>query len=160
MSALRSLAADWRPNFGQIVCAVARSVRRLSVHVDRPRLTGPIVDGCAAKLESVAVTGSRLRHVDARAFAGLERGAGDRLSVSIRHTAIEDLPAGLLQPLAGVPKLALDLTGNRLTSLNPMAVYSNYTTWENSGTNVLKGKCGRCVRGETVVPLPVHRGRV
>lgn len=145
LSALRSLAADWRPNVGQIVCAAAWSLRSLSVHVDGPRLDGPVVDACAPKLRSLAITGSRLRHVDARAFAGLERGAGDRLSVSIRHTAIEDLPADLLLPLVGVPRLALDLTGNRLTSLNPLAVYSNYTTWENSGTNVLKGERDRPV---------------
>lgn len=115
-------------------------MRSLSVHVDRPRLPGPVVDACGPKLESLAITGAQLRHVDARAFVGLERGAGERLSVSIRHTAVEDLPADLLLPLVGVPKLALDLTGNRLTSLNPLAVYSNYTTWENSGTNVLKGE--------------------
>lgn len=140
LSTLRSLAIDWRTNLGQIVCATVRSIRSLSVHVNRPRLLGPIVDSCGPKLESVAITGSQLRFVDAQVFSGLERGVGEKLSISIRHTAIEDLPADLLLPLVDVPKLALDLTGNKLTSLNPLTVYSNYTTWENTGTNILKGE--------------------
>lgn len=140
LSTLRSLATDWRPNLGQIVCAAVQSIRSLSVHVNRPRLEGPIVDGCGPKLESVSITGPELRYVDPLVFSGLERGAGERLTISIRHTAVEDLPADLLLPLAGVPKLTLDLTGNKLTSLNQMTVYSNNTTWENSGTNILKGE--------------------
>jgi hypothetical protein len=135
------LATDWRPNIGQIVCAAVKSIRSLSVRVNRLRLPGPIVDTCGPKLESVAITGPELRFVDAQVFAGLGRGVGERLTISIRHTSIEDLPADLLLPLSGVPKLALDLTSNRLTSLNPLTVYSNYTTWENSGTNILRGKC-------------------
>ncbi|XP_050434615.1 chaoptin [Adelges cooleyi] len=139
LSSLRSLATDWRPNLGQIVCAAVRSIRSVSVYVNRPRLPGPIVDPCGPKLESVDITGSKLRILDPLTFADLKLGAGDRLAISIRNTAIEDLPADLLLPLVGVPKLTLDLTGNKLTSLNPSTVYSNYTTWENSGTNVLKG---------------------
>ncbi|XP_025425391.1 chaoptin isoform X2 [Sipha flava] len=139
LSTLRSLATDWRPNIGQIVCAAVKSIRSLSVRVNRLRLPGPIVDTCGPKLESVAITGPELRFVDAQVFAGLGRGVGERLTISIRHTSIEDLPADLLLPLSGVPKLALDLTSNRLTSLNPLTVYSNYTTWENSGTNILRG---------------------
>lgn len=136
LSILRSLATDWRPNLGQIVCTAVQSIRSLSVHVNRPRLLGPIVDACGPKLEFVSITGSQLRYVDQQVFSGLERGVGERLTISIRHTAIEDLPADLLLPLVNVPKLTLDLTSNRLTSLNPMTVYSNYTTW---GTNILKG---------------------
>uniref|UniRef100_A0A2H8TK33 Chaoptin n=1 Tax=Melanaphis sacchari TaxID=742174 RepID=A0A2H8TK33_9HEMI len=139
LSTLRSLATDWRPNLGQIVCAAVKSIRRLSVHVKGSKLIGPIVDTCGPKLESVSITGSKLKFVDRQIFSGLERGVGERLTISIRHTAIEDLPADLLLPLVGIPKLALDLTGNKLTSLNPLTIYSNYTTWENSGTNILKG---------------------
>ncbi|VVC30144.1 Hypothetical protein CINCED_3A012200 [Cinara cedri] len=139
LTTLRSLATDWHHNLGEIVCAAVQSIRRLSVHVNRPRLVGSLVKGCGPKLESVAITGSQLRQVDPQAFVGLERGAGEGLTISIRHTAVEDLPVDLLLPLVGIPKLALDLTGNKLTSLNPLTVYSNYTTWENSGTNILKG---------------------
>lgn len=139
LTTLRSLATDWQSNLGQIVCAAVQSIRSLSIHVNRPRLLGPIVDPCGPKLESVAITGSQLRYIDSKIFYGLERGVGERLTISIRHTSIEDLPADLLLPLIGVPKLALDLTGNKLTSLNPLTIYSNYTTRENSGTNILKG---------------------
>lgn len=149
LPALRSLATDWQPNLGQIVCTAVQSIRRLSVHVNRPRLVGTLVDGCGPKLESVAITGPSLRYVDPRALVGLERGAGERLMISIRHTAIEDLPADLLLPLVGVPKLTLDLASNKLTSLNPLTVYSNYTTWENSGTNILKGEYRRAVSNRT-----------
>ncbi|XP_050523466.1 chaoptin [Daktulosphaira vitifoliae] len=139
LSTLRSLTTDWRENLGQIVCATAHSIHTLSIYVNRIRLPGPIVDHCGPKIDSIEITGPKLRILDPSVFDGLQLGTGDRLTISIRNTAIEDLPADLLLPLVGIPKLTLDLTGNKLTSLNPSTIYSNYTSWENSGTNILKG---------------------
>lgn len=82
---------------------------------------------------------SRLSSVRADAFISLNS-LRHSLYIKLSGSLLEDLPPGLLAPLASVTQLSVDLRGNRLTSLSPVDLFGNASNWEHMGTKLIAGE--------------------
>lgn len=81
----------------------------------------------------------RLNSVRADAFTSLSS-LRHSLYLKLSGSLLEDLPPGLLAPLASVTQLSVDLRGNSLTSLSPADLFGNATNWEHMGTKLISGE--------------------
>lgn len=92
----------------------------------------------APKLRELTVRGGALRRISGTALSAL--GGQRALALRVSGTGLRALPAGLLQPLARVPHLALELTDNQLVNFAPATLYPNLTGWNHLATKLLSGK--------------------
>ncbi|KAH9365685.1 hypothetical protein HPB48_021976 [Haemaphysalis longicornis] len=93
------------------------SLRRVLVEVEEPVLSHQLQWAFGAKLTELTVTGRHLRVIFPDALLGLH--GSHELVLRLTGTSIRRLPAGLLQYLADVRYLTLDLRGNLLSSIGP-----------------------------------------
>lgn len=142
---LTNLKVDTCPNIdknrfhlGNILSTLP-SLRTVSVRVLEEKLEDQLLGSFHSKLKEMEITGPNLKYIRRGALKGIEKTYD--LMLRIRHTLIEDFPAGLFEGIQNIAHLSLDLSNNRLVSLSPTILYSNITSWENVGTKLLDGKC-------------------
>ena len=82
------------------------------------------------------LTGPRLKRVTLDAFEGID---SYELLLAIRHSSLEELPMDFYQLFKNVAHWSLDLSHNKLQTLNPNVLYPNGTDWKVQGTNLLQG---------------------
>ncbi|XP_075216826.1 chaoptin [Lycorma delicatula] len=126
----------YRFRLGSVLSSLP-SLRTLEVKIHETFLTDQLLGAFNPKLTVIDISGYNLKHIDAKAFTGIEDNA--ELVLRIHDTQVEDLPSGLSSKLFKVINLSLDLRNNRFTSLSPSALYPNTTSWENVGTKLLSG---------------------
>ncbi|GBP92905.1 Chaoptin [Eumeta japonica] len=61
------------------------------------------------------------------------------LFLRITETSLTELPIEFMKHLGRIQQLGLDLSFNRLTSLNPAIFYPNFTSWSQVATKLLSG---------------------
>ncbi|XP_039277765.1 chaoptin [Nilaparvata lugens] len=113
------------------------SLRHLQVKIYETVLTDQLVGAFNPKLTTIDISGYNLKHIDGKAFIGIEDNS--ELVLRIHDTQIEELPPGLYTKLSKIINLSLDLRNNRFTSLSYTALYTNTTRWEDVGTKLISG---------------------
>lgn len=126
----------YRFRLGSVLSSLP-SLRTLEVKIQEAFLTDQLLGAFNPKLTVIDITGFNLKHIDAKAFNGIEDNT--ELILRIHDTQIEDLPPGLSSKLFKVINLSLDLRNNKFTSLSPRSLYPN-STFEDGGTRLISGK--------------------
>ncbi|XP_041978638.1 chaoptin-like [Aricia agestis] len=142
LGSLRTLAVDSRGGEGQRmplaeIALASQFIEALVILFIEEVLESQLAGLRAPKLRSLEVRGAALRRVGARAFESLGRQRA--LVLRVTHTAVSELPAGLVLPLLRVPHLALDVSDNRLLSFGPDVLYPNRTGWSRLATKLIPG---------------------
>lgn len=127
-----------RFHLGSILSTIP-TLRSVSVRILEEKLEDQLLGSFQSKLKEMEITGPNLKYIRRGALKGIEKTYD--LMLRIRHTLIEDFPAGLFEGIQNIAHLSLDLSNNRLVSLSSTFLYSNITSWENVGTKLLDGKC-------------------
>lgn len=120
------------------VVACTPALETLRLQVLAPTLRAQLRGVRARRLRALELRGAALRELAPGALAAL--GAARALAVRMRDTRVARLPAGLLQPLARVPHLALDFSDNELVEFAPAVLYPNLTGWNRFATKLLPGE--------------------
>ncbi|XP_049854700.1 chaoptin-like [Schistocerca gregaria] len=132
-------ADKYRLRLGGALSAVW-PLRELSVRVQEAALADQLQGAFShAKLRRLELSGCALRAVAPDALDGLADSSHE-LQLHLRHTSLDELPAGLVAGLAAhVSHLALDLRDNRFASISPSDLYPNGSLWESVGTKPFPG---------------------
>ena len=104
---------------------------------NKPFFTDQILGAFGPKLRNLELTGTKLRQVTMDAFEGID---SYELLLAIRGTSLETLPMHFFKMFENVAHWSLDLSNNKLTTLETNAFYQNGTDWRLKGTSLLQGK--------------------
>ena len=96
-----------------------------------------ILGAYGPKLKELELTGNRLRGVTLDAFEGID---SYELLLAIRDSSLETLPMHFYTMFENVAHWSLDLSNNKLSSLEANTLYQNGTDWKLKGTSMLQGK--------------------
>ena len=104
-------------------------------------LSDQILGAYGPKLKELELTGNRLRGVTLDAFEGID---SYELLLAIRDSSLETLPMHFYTMFENVAHWSLDLSNNKLSSLEANTLYQNGTDWKLKGTSMLQGKKNQC----------------
>jgi len=130
--------------FGRVSGAVLSSIphlEELRVKIKESTLSDQLLGGILPKLRKLGITGSDLRKIDGGALEGLENCF--HMDLAITHTSIEEIPPRIFDLLQNQAWARLDLSFNKMSSLDSAALYPNKTIWFSKGTKILEGMHGQ-----------------
>ena len=113
-------------------------LEELTVRVQDPVLSDQLL-GFQPKLRKLTISGEKLRRIESNALDGLENCF--HIDLAVTHTSIDDIPSKIFEKLQSATWARLDLSHNRLSSLDSFAFYPNpnRSVWFSRGTKILEG---------------------
>jgi hypothetical protein len=112
-------------------------LEELNVIIKEPVLSDQLNGGILPKLRKLSIRGENLKRIEPLAFEGLQNCF--QIDLSITHTSITEIPQRLFTLLQDRVWAKLDLSFNKLSSLDSTTLYPNKTSWYARGTKLLEG---------------------
>jgi Leucine-rich repeat (LRR) protein len=112
-------------------------LEELYVKIKEATLSDQLLGGITPKLRRLSITGSELKKIDAGALEGVQNTF--QMDLSITGTNIEEVPPRIFDLLRSLSWARLNLSFNKMSSLDSTALYPNKTVWFSRGTKILEG---------------------
>lgn len=113
-------------------------LEELHVDVKEPLLSDQLNGGILSKLKKLTITGSTLKKIEPGAFEGLQKCFN--MDLTITQTGVDDIPPRIFELLQHSEWARLDISHNKMSSLDSSALYPNRSVWFSKGTRLLQGK--------------------
>ncbi|KAG6442372.1 hypothetical protein O3G_MSEX002279 [Manduca sexta] len=91
----------------------------------------------ATNIRYLEIRGVNLQKILDDAFEPFQ--SSQELFIRITATSLTRLPTAFMKHLGRVPQLGVDISYNKLTTLNPAIFYPNFTSWSHVATKLLAG---------------------
>lgn len=101
-------------------------------------LSDQLFGGILPGLRKLSLSGTNLRRIEDQAFEGLQNTMEMELTVS--HTSVEEIPPRIFELLLATRWARLDLSWNKISSLDSGSLYPNSSFWYGKGTKLLQGE--------------------
>lgn len=112
-------------------------LEELYVKIKESILSDQLLGGITPKLRRLTITGPDLQKIEPGALEGLQNTF--HMNLSITGTSIEEVPPRIFELLRSLAWARLDLSFNKMSSLDSTALYPNKTVWFTRGTKILEG---------------------
>ena len=116
-------------------------LEELYVQIKEPTLSDQLLGGILPKLRKLTITGVDLKKIEGGGLEGLQNCF--HMDLSITHTSIDEVPSRIFDLLQSEAWARLDLSFNKMTSLDSAALYPNKTVWFSKGTKILEGESNK-----------------
>ncbi|OXA59460.1 Chaoptin [Folsomia candida] len=140
---LRKLSVETYPNIekyrfrlGAVLSGI-ESLDELNVQIKESTLSDQLFGGILPGLRKLTVTGTNLRRIEEQAFEGLQNCLHTELTIT--RTSVEEIPARIFELLLNAEWAKLDLSFNKISTLNSASLYPNSSFWFSKGTKLLQG---------------------
>ncbi|OXA45174.1 Slit 2 protein [Folsomia candida] len=112
------------------------SLEELHVQIKEPTLSDQLFGGILPGLRRLRVTGEKVRRIEEQAFEGLQNCL--RIELTITRTSVEEIPSRIFE-LLNAEWAKVDLSFNKISTLNSASLYPNSSFWFSKGTKLLQG---------------------
>lgn len=121
---------------GAVLSGIAH-LEELKVQIREPILSDQLLGGILPKLRKLTIVGPALKKMEPSAFEGLQNCF--HMDLTITHTQVDDIPSRVFELLYHAEWARLDISNNRMASLDSSALYPNRSVWFSKGTKLLQG---------------------
>lgn len=105
--------------------------------IKEPSLSDQLSGGILPKLRKLHIHGENLKRIEPIALEGLQNCF--HMELAITHTSINEIPQRIFDLIQRATWAKLDLSHNKLTTLDSTSIYMNKTMWYSKGTRILEG---------------------
>lgn len=123
--------------FEGAVLSGIESLESLHVQIKEFTLSDQLFGGILPKLKRLKISGRNLRRIEDQAFEGLQNCL--HMELTITETSIEEVPGKIFSLLGNAGWGKLDLSWNKISTLDSGAMYPNNSQWYLKGTKLLQG---------------------
>lgn len=113
------------------------------MQIKESTLSDQLFGGILPGLRKLTVTGTNLRRIEEQAFEGLQNCLHTELTIT--RTSVEEIPARIFELLLNAEWAKLDLSFNKISTLNSASLYPNSSFWFSKGTKLLQGTRYECL---------------